>query len=55
MDLAPDIQEQLLFLPKTLGGPDPITEKALRQIARSVDWNWQRKQFQSLLLKNSHM
>jgi len=52
MDLAPDIQEQLLFLPKTLAGPDPVTEKALRQIARCVDWDSQRKQFQSLLLKN---
>lgn len=47
-DLAPEIQEQLLFLPKTVLGPDPITEKALRQIARSVDWDWQRKQFQTL-------
>jgi hypothetical protein len=53
MDLAPDIQEQLLFLPKTLAGPHPITERALRQIARSVDWDWQRKQFRSLLLSNS--
>jgi DNA invertase Pin-like site-specific DNA recombinase len=52
MDLSPDIQEQLLFLPKTIAGPDPITEKALRQIARSVDWDWQRKQFRTLLMSS---
>lgn len=44
-ELAPEIQEQLLFLPKVVMGPDPITEKALRQIARCFDWDWQRKQF----------
>jgi site-specific DNA recombinase len=47
-ELAPEIQEELLFLPKVVSGPDPITEKALRHIARSVDWDWQRKTFQSL-------
>ena len=47
-DLAPCIQEELLFLPKTLAGPDRITEKALRQVARSVDWDWQKKQFEQL-------
>jgi site-specific DNA recombinase len=52
MDLAPDIQEKLLFLPNTFAGSDPITEKALRHIARSVDWDWQRKQFESLLPSN---
>ena len=47
-DLAPEIQEQLLFLPKIVAGPDPITEKALRHIARSMDWEWQRSQFRDL-------
>lgn len=47
-ELAPEIQEQLLFLPKVVAGPDPITERALRHIARSIDWDWQRKQFESL-------
>jgi site-specific DNA recombinase len=47
-ELAPEIQEQLLFLPKVVSGPDPITEKALRQIARATDWDWQRKQFATL-------
>jgi DNA invertase Pin-like site-specific DNA recombinase len=47
-DLAPSIQEELLFLPKTIAGPDRITEKALRQVACSMDWDWQKKQFASL-------
>jgi site-specific DNA recombinase len=47
-DLAPSIQEELLFLPKTIAGRDRITEKALRQVARSVDWDWQKKQFEDL-------
>ena len=47
-DLAPDIQEELLFLPKTIARGDRITEKSLREIARSMDWEVQRKQFRSL-------
>ena len=48
-DLAPQIQEELLFLPKTLSGPDRITEKALRKISRSMDWEWQRNEFARLV------
>jgi hypothetical protein len=47
-DLAPEIQEELLFLPKTVTGPDRFTEKSLRQVARSIDWDWQKKQFRAL-------
>ena len=47
-DLAPEIQEELLFLPKTMAGPDRFTERALRQVARSVDWELQKKQFRGL-------
>jgi hypothetical protein len=47
-DLAPEIQEELLFLPKTVVGPDRFTEKGLRQVARSIDWEWQKKQFRVL-------
>jgi DNA invertase Pin-like site-specific DNA recombinase len=47
-DLAPSIQEELLFLPKTIAGADRITEKALRKIACSLDWDWQKKQFVAL-------
>ena len=47
-DLAPEIQEELLFLPKTTTGPDRYTEKQLRQVARSIDWDWQKRQFRAL-------
>lgn len=47
--LAPDIQEQILFLPATVAGPDRITEKALRRIAQSIDWQWQRDHFRECL------
>jgi DNA invertase Pin-like site-specific DNA recombinase len=48
-NLAPSIQEALLFLPRTTSGRDQVTEKSLRQIAREVDWAGQRKMFQKLL------
>jgi hypothetical protein len=32
-NLAPEIQETLLFLPKTFQGPDSITERHMRKIA----------------------
>ena len=47
-DLAPEIQEELLFLPKTMAGPDRFTEKTLRHVARSIDWEQQKKQFRAL-------
>ncbi|HEY4359587.1 MAG TPA: recombinase family protein [Bryobacteraceae bacterium] len=47
-ELAPSIQEELLFLPRTTNGPDQITEKALRQVARSLDWDTQKRRFAAL-------
>ena len=47
--LAPSIQETLLFLPGTVRGPDRVTEKALRDIARHADWDRQKKLFDDLL------
>jgi hypothetical protein len=46
-NLAPAIQEGLLFLPKTVRGPDRITENRLRAIARLVDWKAQVERFRS--------
>lgn len=43
LNLAPDIQEALLFLPRTLKGRDPIREKDVRPIAGVPHWNRQRK------------
>jgi len=42
LNLAPDIQEQLLFLPRVTNGRDPIHEKMLRPLTRMVRWNDQR-------------
>ena len=41
--LAPDIQEELLFLPRTTAGKPAIHEKMLRAITAEVDWKKQRR------------
>ncbi len=46
--LAPDIQEALLFLPRTLRGRDPVTEPQLRSIAAVPDWRKQRRLWKCL-------
>jgi len=43
LHLAPDIQEELLFLPRVEKGKDPIHEKMLRPIAAEMVWEIQRK------------
>jgi hypothetical protein len=48
VQLALDIQEQLLFLPPSVRGPDPVFERHLRSIADVMDWNEQRQLFRSL-------
>lgn len=49
LHLAPDIQEELLFLPRVTNGRDPIAERHIRPIARLVDWSEQRKRWRDLL------
>ena len=41
--LAPDIQEELLLLPLSNGGRDPIRERMVRPIAAIPDWRKQRR------------
>jgi hypothetical protein len=41
--LAPDIQEAILFLPRTERGRDPIRERQIRPIAAELDWQRQRE------------
>ena len=48
LNLAPDIQEYLLFLPPTTSCRDQISERRLRGIAKLVDWSEQRKLFPAL-------
>ena len=50
-NLAPEIQESLLFLPKTVLGPDPITERQMRPVVAAIDWDRQRRLFSDLLHK----
>jgi len=48
LNLAPDIQEELLFLPRTLQGRDPIREHVLRPIAAVLDWRKQRGMWKAI-------
>ena len=48
-DLAPAIQQEILFLPKTRVGNDPVTERAIREVSRVIHWDLQLKQFRSLM------
>jgi PadR family transcriptional regulator, regulatory protein PadR len=41
LHLAPDIQEQILFLPPGTG----LNERNLRPVARQIDWHEQRRLF----------
>jgi len=47
--LAPDIQEELLFLPRTAYGRDPIAEPQVRHVAANPDWRKQRKLWKDLI------
>jgi hypothetical protein len=43
LNLAPDLQEQILFLPPTRRGRDPIHLAQLQPIALTKDWQEQRR------------
>jgi hypothetical protein len=47
--LAPDIQEQLLFLPRTEQGRDPVILAQLQPIAATPDWKKQRRMWARLI------
>lgn len=46
--LAPDIQEAILFLPRTTSGRDAIKETDVRPIAAVLDWRKQRRLWATL-------
>lgn len=48
LNLAPDIQEEILFLPRTNAGRGEIQEKDVRRIAMELDWRKQREQWSVL-------
>ena len=43
LSLAPDIQEQILFLPRIEHGRDVVKETDVRPIASALDWHKQRR------------
>src|SRR5947209_1943089 len=49
LHLAPDIQEQLLFLAETPG----LNERNLRAILSCIDWSEQRRMFQALVASSA--
>jgi len=53
LNLAPDIQEEILYLPSIVGGRDPVTERHLRRIAATPDWRTQRRLWRELLPAHS--
>ena len=48
LHLAPDIQEQILFLPRIMSGDDPYPERKIRRIIREWDWKKQRQMWKML-------
>ena len=52
LHLAPEIQEEILFLEPVRVGKDPITERDLRPIAREADWGRQRVGWKVLKTSN---
>ena len=43
LNLAPDIQEAILFLPRVEQGGDPVTERELREVVGVEDWERQKR------------
>ena len=50
LGLAPDIQEQILFLPATERGRDAIQLRHLQPIAQALDWKKQRRLWHDLVV-----
>jgi len=48
-NLAPDIQEAILSLPRVESGPDTMKEIEVRGIARVMDWGVQRVRWREYL------
>jgi hypothetical protein len=46
--LAPDIQEEILFMPSVAKGPAPVTERDLRPVLKTLVWSEQRERWAEL-------
>jgi hypothetical protein len=49
LNLAPALQEKLLFLPRILKGRDPVTEQRVRAVAAQTTWEDQRQAWARVL------
>ena len=47
LNLAPGIQEEILFLPPMDRGRDAVTESELRPITANTGWSKQRRMWQT--------
>lgn len=45
LNLAPDIQDAILFLPRVAYGPDLISERQIRPFTSLTDWRKQRRRW----------
>jgi hypothetical protein len=48
LNLAPDIQEEILFLPKTMKGREVVSERNLRRVTAIIRWDRQRRAWREL-------
>ena len=48
LNLAPEIQEKILFLPRTPSGRDPITERGLRVVVDEASWARQSERWRQM-------
>ena len=48
LHLAPDLQEEILFLAPVLKGRDPIHLEGLQALAALLDWQSQRRQWKEM-------
>jgi len=49
LSLTPDLQEEILFLPRTLKGRDPIQLRYLLPIAAIPDWRKQKTRWKAMV------
>jgi len=53
LHLAPNIQEQILFLPPVASGRDSVAERHLRELAAETAWTSQRDKWRRLTCQPS--
>jgi len=49
LHLAPDIQEEILFLPEVFEGRDPVAKRELRNVVSACKWTVQRRVWRRLV------